>query len=440
VDEPLFQILFEPEEEERRPLTVAELNAEIKSVVDRRFSQVWVEGEVVDFKLAGKGHWYFNLHDGTASIKCVSWGGTNYKIKFRPQNGMTVRIRGRIDFWAARGELKLNVDALEPAGEGALRAAFEQIKARLEAEGLFADDLKRPIPFFPRRVGVVTSRTGAAFHDILNVLSRRAKGISILLAPAVVQGEGAADSIRRAIIALNRHSSALEVTRRLDVLIVGRGGGSAEDLWAFNDEALARAIRSSEIPVISAVGHEIDWTIADLVSDLRAPTPSAAAEIVAAREEDICARFTAYEDRLDSMMTHRMRDLDFRLETLGSELDSSFMLKMQSLRFRYSEAAALLSPMMLHQRLSGTANKVDSLSMRCSGAATATLQNANESLRVAASKLDALSPLAVLGRGYSITQQADGTVVRSANQVSKGDRLKILLGHGKLDAEVLSSE
>jgi exodeoxyribonuclease VII large subunit len=443
MDEPLFHGLFEAEEPEREPvpMTVSELNAEVRAAVERQFSRVWVEGEVVDFKQVGqKRHWYFNLNDGDASVKCVCWAGTNWKIRFKPQNGLTVRIRGRLTFWEQRGELKLNVDSLEPAGEGALRAAFEQIKARLDGEGLFADELKRPIPFFPRRIGVVTSRTGAAFHDIVNVLTRRAKGVSILLAPALVQGEGAADSIRRAVIALNKHSTGLDHFQRLDVLIVGRGGGSAEDLWAFNDEALARAIRASEIPVISAVGHEIDWTICDLVADLRAATPSAAAEMVAAREEDICATFSAYEERVISMMTHRMRDLDFRLETLGGDLDASLMTTMQTARFRYENATSRLSPMVLQQRLTNAFNKLDSLSMRADTAANSLLQTRGESLGLAAAKLDALSPLKVLTRGYSIAETPEGNVLRDSRDVKRGDKVGIRLAKGRIETEVISTD
>jgi exodeoxyribonuclease VII large subunit len=289
MSEPLFQMLFEQPEAaaEPKPLTVSELNAQVRIAVEKGFASVWVEGEVVGFMQASSGHWYFNLNDGDSQIKCVCWKGTNYRVRFRPQNGITVRVRGRITFWETKGELKLVVDSLEPSGEGALRAAFEQIKAKLEGEGLFAPEKKRPIPFFPRRVAVVTSRTGAAYHDIHTVLTRRARSVSILLLPALVQGEGSADSVRQAIVDANAFNRRLAGSDRIDVLIVGRGGGSAEDLWAFNDEMLARAIRASEIPVISAVGHEIDWTIADLICDLRAATPSAAAEIVAGREEDI---------------------------------------------------------------------------------------------------------------------------------------------------------
>ena len=302
MNDSLLQSLFD--ETEARPLTVSELNAEVRGVLERQFASVWVEGEVVNFVQAASGHWYFNLNDGTAQIKCVCWKGTNYRIRFKPQDGVTVRVRGRLTLYEARGDFQLSVESLEPSGEGALAAAYEQIKAKLDREGLFSVDLKRSIPFFPRRVAVVTSKTGAAYHDIHNVLTRRARSVSILLAPTLVQGEGAADSIRKALADVNEYNQTLGPQEKIDVMIVGRGGGSAEDLWAFNDEMLARAIRSSEIPVISAVGHEIDWTISDLVADLRAATPSAAAEIVAGREEDILFDLRTVETTLGSMLEY----------------------------------------------------------------------------------------------------------------------------------------
>ncbi len=204
MDESLFQVLFD--DTERRPLTVSELNAEIRGLLEREFASVWVEGEIVNFTAAASGHWYFNLNDGTSQLKAVCWKGSNYRIRFRPQNGLSVRVRGKISFYAARGETQLVVESLEPAGEGALRAAFEQIKAKLEREGLFAPELKRPLPFFPRRIGVVTSPTGAAYHDIHNVLTRRAGSVSILLVPTLVQGESAADRIREAVINVNAYN------------------------------------------------------------------------------------------------------------------------------------------------------------------------------------------------------------------------------------------
>jgi exodeoxyribonuclease VII large subunit len=433
---PLFEYLFD--ETERRPMTVSELNAEIKAAVERGFASVWVEGEVVDFRRAASGHWYFNLNDGTSQVKCVCWKGTNFKIRYTPVNGNTIRIRGRLSFWEAKGELKLTVESLEPSGEGALRAAFEQIKAKLEAEGLFANEIKRPIPFFPRRVGVVTSKTGAAFHDILHVLTRRARSVGIVLAPSLVQGEGAADSVRRAIVALNKYS--LAATQRIDVLIVGRGGGSAEDLWAFNDELLARAIRESVIPVISAVGHEIDWTICDHVADLRASTPSAAAEMVAAREEDILATLHARQERLASVMEMRRTVADSRVENAISELQTSFAGLVQAATSRFSDVTARLSPATLKAKAVAAGTELAILDQRRAAAVDRGLKARKETLNVQMAKLNALSPLGVLTRGYSITQTEEGTVVRDAATAKPGDKLQIRLERGKLNAEVLSSE
>jgi len=429
----LFDEAVEP-----RPLSVSELNAEIKDLVERRFASVWVEGEVVDFRQAASGHWYFNLNDSTSQIKCVAWRGTNYRIRFKPSNGITIRIRGRISFWDTKGELKLSVDSLEPAGEGALRAAFEQIKATLDSEGLFADELKRPIPFFPRRVGVVTSRSGAAFHDIFSVLDRRARSVSIVLASAVVQGEGAADSIRNAMLALNRYNRL--AAQKIDVIIIGRGGGSAEDLWAFNDERLARAIRASEIPIISAVGHEIDWTIADLVADLRAATPSAAAEIVAAREEDIISTFASGEVRLFSMLERRLYDGRKRLDDAAASLREEAIYGVQLARQRFDSAAGRLSPTTLKAKAAALTSRIELCEERRLNAVRRSIQQKDNELKIGMAKLDALSPLAVLTRGYSITQTEDGSVLRNAADAQPGNKLKIRLQHGKLDAQVLASE
>ena len=419
---------------------MSELNAEVRGVLERQFASVWVEGEVVNFVQAASGHWYFNLNDGTAQIKCVCWKGTNYRIRFKPQNGVTVRVRGRLTLYEARGDFQLSVESLEPSGEGALRAAYEQIKATLDAEGLFEPELKRPIPFFPRKVGVVTSPTGAAFHDILNVLTRRAQSVSIVLAPTLVQGEGAADSIRQAVVDLNEFNRSLDAAERIDVLIVGRGGGSAEDLWAFNDEMLARAMRSSEIPVISAVGHEIDWTIADLIADLRAATPSAAAEMVAGREEDIIHDLRACEDMLFGIVDRKMFEANARTANAIGGLQIGFASSVHRANIRFLDIAARLTPATLKAKAAAIANQITMFDHRRLAAIDRSLKAKTEGLNVQMAKLNALSPLAVLTRGYSITQLADGSVLRDPARAKPGDKLKIRLERGKLDAEVLSSE
>jgi exodeoxyribonuclease VII large subunit len=431
----LFQFLLD--EAEHRPMTVSELASEIRGTLERSFANVWVEGEVVNFTRASSGHWYFSLNDGVAQIRCACFKGTNFRIRFTPQNGITVRLRGRVTSYEARGELQLIVDSLEPSGEGALAAAYEQIRSRLEREGLFAEEIKRPIPHLPRRVAVVTSRTGAAFHDIHNVLTRRAKSVSILLVPALVQGEGAADSVRRAIMAVNAYNHS-QGRSHIDVMIVGRGGGSAEDLWAFNDEALARAIRASEIPIISAVGHEIDWTISDLVADLRAATPSAAAEIVAGREQDILSDLSRMETALTAMMQYKMLSASSAVTEASSGFEHSFDSLMETIRDRFAAITNRLTPAKLRAKAVSRSNELGILEQRKRAAIEGILASKNQEMLLNVAKLDALSPLGVLTRGYSIVQSESGKIVRDAASVESGDKLKIRLERGKLDAEVLS--
>ena len=438
MSESLLQFIFDVPE--RRPLTVTELNSEVRGLLERQFASVWVEGEIVNFTAAASGHWYFTLNDGTSQIKAVCWKGSNYRIRFRPQNGISVRVRGKLSFYPARGETQLVVESLEPAGEGALRAAFEQIKAKLDAEGLFDAVHKRPIPFYPRRVGVVTSPTGAAYFDIHNVLTRRAGSIHILLVPTLVQGETAADSIRQAVINVNLYNLSLPHNERIDALIVGRGGGSAEDLWAFNDELLARALRASEIPVISAVGHEIDWTIADMVADVRAPTPSAAAEIVAGREEDIFAKLQSTDEKIRRIMDFYILESTAHLRDLTSRMQSSFAECYRSAADDLARIAGRLTAQTLTAKVAAGEASVAMLVQRQFAAVERAVKSKDESLTLQMAKLDALSPLAVLTRGFSITQLEDGSILRDAGRVKAGDKLKIRLEKGKLNAEVTSTE
>src|ERR1051325_7364027 len=289
---PLLLSLFD--ETERRPLSVSELTAQVRGAVESRFASVWVEGEVSNFRAHTSGHWYFTIKDEAAQLRATCVRGINRAIRFRPSDGLQVRVRGRLTVYEPRGDYEMLVEGLDPIGAGALRVAFEQMRDRLAAEGLFDESLKRPLPVLPRRVAVVTSPTGAAVHDILRVIARRTRTVSVLVVPVRVQGEGAGAEIARALALINAYHRAAcaggrEREAGVDAIIVGRGGGSAEDLWAFNGEEVARAIRASAIPVISAVGHETDLTIADFAADVRAATPSAAAEIVAAREDEVAA-------------------------------------------------------------------------------------------------------------------------------------------------------
>jgi len=461
VTQPLLQFLFD--EETVKPLTVSELNAQVRSEVERRFRDVWVEGEIVNFKVSVPGHWYFTLKDEKAQLKAACLRTSNYRIRFKPSDGLQVRVRGTISMYEPRGELQLAVESLEPVGDGALAVAFEQIRSKLEREGLFAPELKRPLPFFPRRVGIVTSATGAAFFDILHVLSRRARSVSIVLIPTRVQGETAGQEIRTAIQRANQFNLKLGIGERLDALIVGRGGGSPEDLWAFNEEGVARAIRDSLIPVISAVGHEIDLTIADYVADVRAATPSAAAEMVATKEADIAVTIGATQRALAQLAERKVLQLRSDLQTLAwSPVFAEFPKKIESWHRNVDEYAsrlraeiretvkgslaefertnAQLSPVKLANKLGESKTSLALIEQKHLAAAKNLAERRAQDLGNLAARLDSLSPLSVLNRGYSITQKENGSILRDASEAAKGDKLKIRLAHGKLDAEVLSSE
>lgn len=419
-NQPLFNALFD--ETERKPLSVSELTNSIRIALESRFAAVWVEGEISNFKAHSSGHWYFTLKDQNAQIRAKCFRSTNTRIRFRPTDGLHVRARGKLSLYAPRGEYELVVEALDPVGAGALRIAFEQLRDRLNAEGLFAKELKRPLPVFPRRVGIVTSPTGAAIRDILNVISRRTRTVHVLFSPAKVQGDLAGPDIARAIRFINLyHERALREGRTddlVDVLIVGRGGGSTEDLWAFNQEEVARAIRKSAIPVISAVGHETDFTIADFVADFRAPTPSAAAEIVAAREDQICSS-------LDNLGRQLVRLTKYQIVHLRSHVQK------QALSHAFDEVKA---------RLVRARRRYENASSACEAALDTQIQQGRERLGLAAASLDALSPLGVLQRGYAIAQDASGKLVRDAAAVNAGDEVSVRLARGRLNTRVVTTE
>ena len=416
MNQPLFNALFD--EPERRPLTVSQLTNSIRIALESRFIAVWVEGEISNFKDHSSGHWYFTLKDENAQLRAKCFRSTNTRIRFRPANGLKVRARGKLSVYAPRGEYELVVDALDPVGAGALQIAFEQLRERLQKEGLFAKELKRPLPVFPRRVGIVTSPTGAAIRDIVNVISRRTRTVHVLFSPAKVQGDAAGSDIARAIRFINGyHELALREGRNadgVDVLIVGRGGGSTEDLWAFNTEEVARAIRKSAIPVISAVGHETDFTIADFVADVRAATPSAAAEIVAAREDQICSA-------LDNMGRQLVRLTKYQIVNLRARVQQ------QALSHAFDEVKS---------RLNNARGRLDAASSACDAALAEKLQEGRERLGLAAASLDALSPLGVLQRGYAIAQDASGKLLRDAAAVSPGDAVSVRLQKGKLSTRI----
>ncbi len=458
----LLQSLFD-ETEERRPLTVSEINLQVRSEIERRFASVWVEGEIVNFMDARSGHWYFTLHDGLSQLKAACYKGSNYKIRFQPFDGLQVRVRGRLTLYEPKGEYQMMVESLEPVGEGALKVAFEQIRSKLAAEGLFDEAIKRPLPAFPKKIGVVTSPTGAAFFDILHVLSRRARSVSIILIPTRVQGETAGDEVSQAIRFANQFNAGVVSKDKIDVLIVGRGGGSAEDLWAFNEELVARTIRLSEIPVISAVGHEVDFTIADFAADLRAATPSAAAEIVAQKEEDICRYLESRTSDLEQLINYRLlkaqsglqslslsrvfvefpnsvKELGYEINDLQQRMRSIILENSKNKAERLALATARLSPLGLTAKLGGYETRLALLGKRQIFAGSEIAAIKAKDLGIMMAKLDALSPLSVLNRGFSITEKENGEIVRNSKQTQTGDKLNIRLANGKLSAEVLASE
>ncbi|NNE68304.1 MAG: exodeoxyribonuclease VII large subunit [Pyrinomonadaceae bacterium] len=451
------------ETEERRPLTVTELNEEVRSTLERDFSNVWLEGEIVNFSEPSSGHWYFTLSDGSSVIKAACFKGSNWRIRFRPFDGLLVRVRGKVSVYGARGEYQIVVESLEPVGDGALKVAFDQIKEKLRAEGLFAEEHKRSLPFLPKRVGVVTSPTGAAIHDIINVLSRRTHTVDIVLIPAQVQGDIAPKSIRDGILLANEFNEAASQKDRLDVLIVGRGGGSAEDLAAFNEERLARTIFESEIPVISAVGHEIDVSISDFVADARAATPSAAAELVAQREDDLLERIRGFEERTYALLMMRINEGEVRLnslsetgafrdfperirrlseinERMAASLSSSADSMLSEAKQRVTLLEQRLSPVRLMADVESRKDRLANLHERSSIAIASFCRMLTDALKNEAGKLHALSPLNVLQRGYSITRTAEGRIVNDAHEIRQNDRLNIRLARGKIEAEVLSKE
>ncbi len=395
----------------KKILSVSEVTREIKSVLENRFPYVWVEGEISGFKHHQSGHIYFSLKDDKALLKAVFFSRYHHDVRFDLEDGLKVICYGKISVYEVRGEYQIYVERIEPKGLGALQLAFEQLKAKLAQEGLFDPVRKRPIPPYPRKVGIVTSPTGAAIRDILNIVNRRFAGIHILINPVRVQGEGSAEEIARAIDEFNERED-------IDVLIVGRGGGSLEDLWAFNEEIVARAIHRSRIPVISAVGHEIDWTIADMVADLRAPTPSAAAELVTRSREEL---------------ERQIKDLAWRAENsikkIWKQQDDLIQRLMASSAFRQPLSLVEQWAQRLDEQLRQLGNYARNLVL---------LQQSR--LKTLAGKLDALSPLGILSRGYSLVFDAKGRLLKNAETLNAGEVVKTRLARGTFESKVLKTE
>jgi len=430
---------------EKTILTVSRLTALLRGVLEENFEQVWVQGEVSNLSFPSSGHLYFTLKDSGAQLRCVMFKGAAKNLKFRPDDGIALIARGRISVYDQRGEYQLICEYLEPAGVGALQLAFMQLKGRLAQEGLFDESHKRPLPTFPRRVGVVTSPTGAAIHDILNVLKRRFASLEILLYPVRVQGDGAAVEIARAIDEMNRLGLA-------DVLIVGRGGGSLEDLWAFNEEVVARAVYRSRIPVISAVGHETDWTICDFAADMRAPTPSAAAELVIASSVELRSRMEALDHRLRLAIETRLASLESRIDALRrslhdpgtmlghlaqrvDDLAGRLELALQNSVARNRGQFDRLQTGLMHtnpaRAIEGLRQRLTLLSVQNERLMTGKVEGMKRIVAGTAARLEVLSPLRTLSRGYAIATTVDGTVVTDTGQLTTGDRVKLQLHHGK---------
>ena len=441
----------------RHVLTVSELTASVRGLLESTYAQVWVEGEISNACVWKTGHLYFTLKDGSAQLKGVMFRSALRYLRFRPGDGQHVIARGRVSVYEPKGEYQIVCEHMEPHGLGALQLAFDQLRQRLDREGLFDERRKRPLPSLPRKIGVVTSLDGAAVRDIINVLRRRYPNVHLVISPARVQGKRAAPEIVQALQHLGRLTG-------IDVIIVARGGGSIEDLWAFNEEQVARAIVAAPVPVISAVGHETDFTISDFVADLRAPTPSAAAELVVARKDEIAARITRMTDRLAAALQdglQRRRTTVHRLETrpglaawpaglavrgrytgeLSHRLAVSARAAVGRRERRTHELRLRLAALDLGRRLGAIRARLVGARGKLASGMRDTQRACDARLRMAAGRLETLSPLAVLARGYSMCWTADrSSVIRDAAAVTPGQNVHVTLHRGELDCEVKKAE
>lgn len=437
---------------EQQVFTVTRLNSAVRMILEQDLGLVWLTGELSNLAMPSSGHWYFSLKDLGAQVRCAMFKGNNRRVAFRPQDGMQVLVQARVSLYEPRGDYQLIIESMQPAGDGVLALRFEELKRRLGAEGLFDEGRKRPLPREPRAVGLVTSATGAALHDMLTVLKRRAPDLPIFIYPTQVQGSAAIGQIVAAIGLANRRAE-------VDVLIVGRGGGSLEDLWCFNEEVVARAIANSAIPVISAVGHEVDVTISDFAADLRAPTPSAAAELVAPDQSARAQRLAHLWQRLVQAMNRHQTAARHGFVLLQKRLDHQDpkrRLEQQSQRL--DELSARLQQLM-NQRLHQGERRLANLELRLQGKSPERLlaagkrrhqlaeerlyaliakrqDQASHRLAMLTARLDGVSPLATLGRGYSITRTQSGDVINRAAQVNAGQTLVTTLAEGHLQVRV----
>ncbi|MTH45869.1 exodeoxyribonuclease VII large subunit [Intestinirhabdus alba] len=432
--------------------TVSRLNQTVRLLLEREMGQVWIAGELSNFSQPSSGHWYFTLKDDSAQVRCAMFRNSNRRVTFRPQHGQQVLVRASITLYEPRGDYQIIVESMQPAGVGLLQQQYEQLKARLHAEGLFDPQRKKPLPSPARRVGVITSKSGAALHDILQVLKRRDPSLPVIIYPTAVQGEDAPGQIVRAIALANRRNEC-------DVLIVGRGGGSLEDLWSFNDERVARAIFASRIPVVSAVGHETDVTIADFTADLRAPTPSAAAEIVSRNQQELLRQIHSARQRLGMAMDYFLANRSRRFTRLAHQLQQQHpqlqLARQQTalerlqqrmtvaidgqLRLAGQQQRRLRQRLNQHSpqpRIHRAAGRIQQLEFRLAENLRARLGTSRERFGNAVTHLEAVSPLSTLARGYSISTAADGNVLKKVKQVKTGETITTRLEDGWVESQI----
>ena len=449
---PQLDLSFDEPRQTRRVWPVRELVSQVRELVEQEYGDVWVEGEISNFRPAPSGHVYFTLKDAEAQLPVVLFRRQAMLLRFRPEDGLHVLVRGRVSVYEQRGQMQLVAETMEPVGAGSLQLAFEQLKARLKAEGLFDADRKRLLPAFPRTVGIVTSPTGAVIRDFLNIVSRRHSGLSVLLYPVSVQGDAAAGEIEAAIAELN--ASGL-----VDLIVVARGGGSLEDLAAFNSEVVARAIALSGLPVVSAVGHETDFTIADFVADLRAPTPSAAAELITEAQHKIAEHLATQEHRLDRAARFQLLKarqywsrlpvsraesrMGAMLRRLSQRLDELALLQEAAItglvRRRQNRVAVLAAAVLRHdprQALAQARERLQACITRMDRSLNRTMQRSVVRRGALEARLVSLSPLAVLDRGYALVLGEDGRLIRSTAQVAEGDRVRTRLADGEFTSKV----
>jgi exodeoxyribonuclease VII large subunit len=467
---PQLDLTFDELHPTRRIWPVRELVSQVREFVEEQYGDIWVEGEISNYRPAPSGHLYFTLKDADAQLPIVLFRRQAMLLRFRPEDGLHVLVRGRVSVYEQRGQLQLVAETMQPVGAGSLQLAFEQLKERLKSEGLFDADRKRPLPSFPRTVGIITSPTGSVIRDFLNIVARRHSGLSVLVVPVSVQGEQAPSEIEAAINHLNNahiNNAAQHGTQRdatlVDLIVLARGGGSLEDLAAFNSERVARAIASSKLPVVSAIGHETDFTIADFVADLRAPTPSAAAELITEAQHKIAEHLATYDQRMQraarfqllrahqrltrlpvsraetriSTLLHRSAQ---RVDDLSQRLDSALD---HSLRLRLSRVADLGATVLRHdprQALAQARQRLLASRIHLDRSAERILHTAASALGSLDARLNSLSPLSVLDRGYALVLNTDGSLVRSSAQLSPGDLLNTRLADGSFISRVESAD